>query len=220
MRPERLRLLNEGQVRRVLASGGMLVETAGQWRAYRTHDARKGPAGRTTPLIVNRLRAENAVRVDPERPARLIAGCLAPPRAVSVPPPAGLLLASPLPPPVSLLAELERDCSQGSAEVTRLKAAAQRFRADIHLAGAGSSSSATRPGQSSPAIAITRLAALEAALSLPVFRQLESLIVDNASVAAFARQFGCSEAAGKAAALEALRSLAIAYNLAPRPPRR
>lgn len=29
MRPERLRLLNEGQVRRVLASGGMLVETAG-----------------------------------------------------------------------------------------------------------------------------------------------------------------------------------------------
>ncbi len=217
MSPARLRLFNEGQVRRVLASGGMLVETDGQWRAYRTHDARRGPAGRTTPLIVNRLRAERAVLVDPERPGRLIAGCVTAPPVTSIPPPARLMRTTTWRPPVSLLAELTRELPETSAEVTRLKAAAQRFRADMDIAGA--LPSAARPGQSAVAAAVSRLAALEAGLSLQVFRQLESLIVDVASASAFARQFSFTGPEGRATALAALRSLAAAYDLALKPPR-
>lgn len=56
MSPARLRMLSEPQVRRVLSAGGMLVESGGAWRAYRSHDARHSPAGGVSPLIAGRLR--------------------------------------------------------------------------------------------------------------------------------------------------------------------
>jgi hypothetical protein len=190
MKPARLRLLNEGQVRRVLAAGGMLAETGGQWRAYRTHDARRGPAGRTTPLIVNRLRDENAVRVDPERPGRLIAGSVTAPPVTNVQPPAYIMRASPLRPPGPLIADLAREMRDDPAEWVRLQAAANRFCAEMVLASALPGASSARVGQPSASVAVSRLAALEASLGLSVFRMLESLIMDTAPAAAFARQFG------------------------------
>lgn len=223
MTREHLRSLSEAQVRQVIACGGMLVEVGGEWRAHRSRDARRKAAGRITLLIANRLRSEGAVLPDPEKPGRLIAGraSLRPPPG-PVPLPAQVLQAGPFRKPVSLFAGIVRDAACDQGEMTRLKAAAQRFLADITLAAASPKMSSRQPGRTAradPSAALCRLAALETAIGLSIFRQLECLLVSNASPAAFARESGRAMPEAPAAAMAALRALARAYDLGIKPPR-
>lgn len=223
MTREHLRALSEAQVRRVIACGGMLVETGGQWRAHRSHDARRKAAGSITPLIANRLRSEGAVLPDPEKPGRLIAGRASlPPPPSNLPVPAPLLQTGHFRRPASLFAGIVRDAACDLGEMTRLKAAAQRFLADIALAAANPKMAlrqAPRAPRADPAAALCRLTALEAAIGLRIFRQLESLLVDGASPAVFARETGRTMPEAPAAAIAALRALARAYDLGITPPR-
>lgn len=216
-----LRLLTEPQVRRVLAGGGMLVEAGGQWCAHRDHDARRKAAGRITPLIVNRLKAEGIVFADPARPSRLISDASPlPAERDRVPPPARLLLAGKPHRPVSLFTELAATASVHPGEMTRLKASARRFLADINQAAVRQPPrrAAGQPASTGSQAAMTRLAVLEKEIGLGMVRQLECLLVDAAPSAAFAQRSGCGVAEAPAAALAALRTLARAYDLAIRGP--
>lgn len=214
MRRNGLRQLNEGQVRHVLAAGGMLVETAGQWRAHRNRDARMKPAGWTTQLIASRLQSERAVIADPERPVRLIAASTALlPQQPVMAPPAALLQTGIHRRSDALLAELTRDPAFNAFEMTRLKAAARRFQADINQAAARQSAGPA------PDAAVSRLAVLEKGVGLQTFRRLEALIVDAVSLSGFARHSACREADAPDIALAVLRSLANAYDLTLKPAR-
>ncbi|WP_156950302.1 MULTISPECIES: hypothetical protein [Hyphomonas] len=102
-------------------------------------------------------------------------------------------------------------------ERVRLKAAAQRFLADVRLAAASPELPLRRAGQpasADPEVALGRLAALESAIGLNLFRQLECLLVDGAAEQVFARESGHKVHEAQGAALAALRTLARAYDLA------
>lgn len=216
----RLRALSETQVRRVLAAGGMLVESGGQWRAYRSQDARMSAAGCISPLIAGRLQAEGAVHADLQRPRRFLAvPRLAPPRA-AVPPPARLLEGKRGPKPVSLFDTITADLISKPGELARLRAASQRFLVDMHQASTRPPKlSERRPPGAGPEVALSRLATLEAAIGLDRFRQLESLLVNSDTAKAFAREAGLEEPKAYQAALTALMALIEAYDLAIRAPR-
>lgn len=213
----RVRSLDEAQVRRVLASGGILVEAGGEWRVHRSADARLRAAGRITPLIANRLRSLAVVHPDPDRPGRWLATRpLAAPAPEAVPLPAWLSPARRHVQPVSLLAAILGSPDSDPGERVRLKAAAQRFLADITLAGSAVAPSRMAPGKH-PQAALERLSALEASIGLETFRQLESLIAGRAGASHFAKDYGYgSTETASAGALEALRMLARAYDLARR----
>lgn len=131
MSPARLRMLSEPQVRRVLSAGGMLVESGGAWRAYRSHDARHSPAGGVSPLIAGRLRTEGAVSGHPQKPGRFLASALqAIPHEV-VPPPSGLLEGRISQKPRSLFELIVAGLASNPGELARLKAATGRFLADM-----------------------------------------------------------------------------------------
>lgn len=216
----RLRTLSEAQVRRVLASGGVLVETGGDWLAHRSRDARMRAAGRVTPLIVSRLQSDGVILADPTRPGRFLGGpSAAPPPLPAVPSPLRLLRPGRASAPASLYAGIVGAAAADLGEMTRLKAAAQRFRADISLAAASSRKVgriAGRVAGADPDAALCRLAALEGVIGRSLFRQLESLLIDAASPAVFAREAGLRWQDASAQALEALRTLARAYDLSVR----
>ncbi|PKP80690.1 MAG: hypothetical protein CVT79_13805 [Alphaproteobacteria bacterium HGW-Alphaproteobacteria-18] len=199
----------------------MLVEAGGQWRAHRNHDARRKAAGRITPLIVNRLKAEGIVFADPARPSRLISDP-SPPSAGGnrIPPPARLLEAGRPHRPVSLFTELAVTAAVQPGEMTRLKASARRFLADISQAAARQPSPRMtgQPSRADFQAAMTRLSVLEKEIGLGTVRQLECLLVDAAASAAFAQQSGCAVVEAPAVALAALRTLARAYDLAIKTP--
>lgn len=204
MSDRHLRRLSEAQVRKVLAAGGMLVDAGGYWRAHRSRDARMKAAGQITRLIAERLQNEGAVHPDTERPDRLIAGLsVSPPRQEIIPPPAKLMMSGRCGKQPSLSALLARNPVSDPAETIRLKAAGQRFLADVRLAGCSAD----------PSAALGRLATLEAAIGIGIFRQLESLLVDALSLAGFVREHGLREPEAPATATNALRALARAYDL-------
>lgn len=211
-----LRLLSETQARSVLAAGGVLVKTAGRWRAHRSPDARLRAAGWVSPLITQRLEVEGAVCADPHRPERLIASpSLVPPQREALPRPACLLAPAANRQAASLFVMIAGGPVDASGEMIRLKAAAQRFLADMRLAAAGAQSS-SKSVVANPAAALGRLADLEAIIGLNMFRQLECLLVEASSPAGFARASGLCQAEAPLEAMAALRALARAYDLTPR----
>lgn len=211
----RLRALSETQVRRVLGAGGMLIESGGQWRAYRSQDARLSAAGSLSPLIAGRLQDEGAVHADPQRPWRFLAiERLAPARA-AIPPPARLLEGGRRQKPVSLFDTIMADFISKPADLARLKAASQRFQVDMRQASAAPARPGERrPPGAGPETALSRLTALQAAIGLDRFRQLESLLIHSGTVKAFAREAGLAEAEACKTALSALMALIAAYDLA------
>lgn len=213
----RLRALSETQVRRVLAAGGMLIESGGQWLAYRSQDARLSAAGSLSPLIAGRLQAEGAILADPQKPRRFHALQRLAPARTAIPPPARLLEGAPSQKPVSLLDTIAADLISKPGDLVRLKAASQRFLADMRQASARPARlGERRPPGAGPEKALSRLTALEAAIGLDRFRQLESLLVHSGSAKAFAREAGLAEAEVYKTALSTLMALIEAYNLAVR----
>lgn len=216
----RLRALSETQVRRVLAAGGMLVESGGLWRAYRSQDARLSAAGSLSPLIAGRLKAEGAVRADPQKPRRWLAIQPLAPSGAAIPPPIRLLEGRRGQKPVSLFDTIIADLISKPGELARLRAASQRFLVDMHQASTRLSKlSERRPPGMGPEAALSRLAALEAAIGLEKFRQLENLLVSSASAKTFARETGLEEPRAYKVALAALMALIEAYDLSIKPPR-
>ncbi|MBA4226763.1 MAG: hypothetical protein C0456_09030 [Hyphomonas sp.] len=216
----RLRALSETQVRRVLAAGGMLVESGGQWRAYRCQDARMSAAGCISPLIAGRLKAEGAVHADPQKPRRWLAIQPLAPSGAAIPPPVRLLEGRRGQKPVSLFDTITADLISKPGELARLRAASQRFLVDMHQASTRPSKlGERRPPSMGPEAALSRLAALEAVIGLDRFRQLESLLVRSDTAKAFAREAGLEEPGAYKAALAALMALIEAYDLAIKAPR-
>ncbi|MGE6698076.1 hypothetical protein ACQKH5_10325 [Hyphomonas sp. NPDC076900] len=214
----RLRALSETQVRRVLAAGGMLIESGGQWLAYRSQDARLSAAGSLSPLIAGRLQAEGVVHADPQKPRRFLAIQRRAPAHAAISPPARLLEgARSAQKPVSLFETIMADFISKPGDLARLKAASQRFLADTRQASARPSRPGERrPPGAGPETALSRLTALEAAIGLDRFRQLESLLVHPGTAKAFAREAGLAEAEAYKTALSALMALTEAYDLAVR----
>lgn len=215
MSPARLRMLSEPQVRRVLSAGGMLVESGGAWRAYRSHDARHSPAGGVSPLIAGRLRTEGAVSGHPQKPGRFLASALqAIPHEV-VPPPSGLLEGRISQKPRSLFELIVAGLASNPGELARLKAATGRFLADM-----GQVSRRPPQGASSGLdAALARLSRLEAAIGRDRFRHLESLLVHSATAGTFARDERLSPPEACEVARAALNALVSAYDLALKAPR-
>ena len=222
MSPARLRMLSEPQVRRVLSAGGMLVESGGAWRAYRSHDARHSPAGGVSPLIAGRLRTEGAVSGHPQKPGRFLASALqAIPHEV-VPPPSGLLEGRISQKPRSLFELIVAGLASNPGELARLKAATGRFLADMGQVSRRPPprGSCTPQGASSGLdAALARLSRLEAAIGRDRFRHLESLLVHSATAGTFARDAQLSPPEACEVARAALNALVSAYDLALKAPR-
>lgn len=213
----KLRALSETQVRRVLAAGGMLIESGGQWLAYRSQDARLSAAGSLSPLIAGRLKAEGAVHADPQRPHRLLPLQRFAPARAAIPPPVRLLEGGRGQKPVSLFDTIAADLISKPGDLARLKAASQRFLTDMRQASARSGRPGDRrPAGTGPEAALSRLTGLQATIGLDRFRQLESLLVHSGTARAFAREAGLAEAEAYKAALSALTALIEAYDLAVR----
>lgn len=213
----RLRVLSETQVRRVLAAGGMLIESGGQWLAYRSQDARLSAAGSLSPLIAGRLQAEGAVHANPRKPGRFLANQQRAPARAAISPPARLLEGGRGQKPVSLFDTIAADLISKPGDLARLKAASQRFLADMRQASARPARlGERRPLGAEPEKALSRLTALEAAIGPDRFRQLESLLVHSGTAKVFAREAGLAEAEAYKTALSALMALIEAYNLAVR----
>lgn len=212
----RLRILSEAQVCRVLAAGGMLVESGGQWRAYRGQDARLSPAGCISPLIAERLQSEGALRGDPQKPRRFLASRLKATSPAASPPPSRLLETGRSKPPPALIDAIMADCFSKPGDLARLRAATQRFLGDIRLVSAPLSSRADQ-GRGARA-ARSRLATLENDIGLKTFRQLEQLLVNPGSAKAFARELALQEAEAYTVAVSALGVLVEAYDLAIKAP--
>lgn len=208
----RLRILSETQVCRVLAAGGMLVESGGRWRAYRGQDARLSPAGCISPLIAERLQSEGVLRGDPQKPRRFLASR---PNAVSPaasPPPSRLLETRQSKQPPALIDAIMADRFSKPGDLARIRAATQRFLGDIQAVSAPLS---LRVGQGRGAHAArSRLATLENVIGLKTFRQLEQLLVSRGSAKAFARELALQEAEAYTVASSALGALVKAYDLA------
>lgn len=215
MSPARLRMLSEPQLRRVMAAGGMLVESGGQWRAYRSQDARHSAAGGVSPLVAARLRSEGVVTPHPQKPGRFLASALqAAPRGI-LQPPAGLVQGRPSQKPRSLAGLITAALASEPGELSRLKAATGRFLADMGQVS-------RRPPQAASGgldAALARLGRLEAAIGRYQFRHLEYLLAHSATAAAFARDTGLSASEANEAARAALEALVKAYDLAIRPQR-
>lgn len=222
MSPARLRMLSEPQLRRVLVAGGMLVESGGQWRAYRSQDARHSAAGGVSPLVAARLRSEGVVTPHPQKPGRFLASALqAAPRGI-LPPPAGLLQGRPSHKPRSLAGLITAALASEPSELSRLKAATGRFLADMGQVSRRPLPRGSRAPQAASGgldAALARLGRLEAAIGRDQFRHLEYLLAHSATAAAFARDTGLSASEANEAARAALEALVKAYDLAIRPQR-
>lgn len=221
MSPARLRMLSEPQVRRVLAAGGMLVESGGAWRAYRSQDARHSPAGGVSPLIAGRLRTEGAVSVHPQKPDRFLASA---PQVVPhdvIPPTSGLLEGRVFQKPRSLFELIVAGLASNPGEVARLKAATGRFLADMGQVSRRPPQRGSRPPHgacSGLGAALARLGRLEAAIGRDRFRHLESLLVHSATASTFARDERLSPPEAYEVARAALNALVSAYDLAIKAP--
>ncbi|MBY9065292.1 hypothetical protein K1X12_00185 [Hyphomonas sp. WL0036] len=197
------RSLSEDQVCRLLASGGTLVFAGGEWRAYRTQDARRRPAGIVSPLISRRLLAEAIAVEAPGDAARLIANAA---RLKRINRPAGPLpsrFLSPAEPrkPVSLLAQMLERPTTALPDATRLKTAARWFAADVQ-----------------PCAASAKLERLEGALGPAQLRLLEALLCQQLALQSLAICVGCPEGETEALCLAALRQLAAFYGLTSKQP--
>lgn len=205
-----LRSLNETQARRVLAAGGVLVPGEGPWRLFRNGDTRRGPAGTVSLLIARRLMQEGLIWPDPGAPGRFIASLkLDRPSLNARAMTAECLFAQRPAKHASLYARLIAGGGIERGERLHMKVAAGRFLSDVRHTEKG--------GASSAEAALGRLEALRAGLGTPVFRQLEALLVEEASERSFERLLGdLKQLDGRAAesvAISALRALAQAYDL-------
>lgn len=228
-RPRRIRFLSEARAARILAAGGMVVETGGVHRVYRNADRRAGAIGSLAPHIVQRLEGLGLIALQSARPPRRVWTGPAPglpdlPRAIA--PPVSLMLLTRRGARESLLVRVLRLQTDRFLRV-RLWSAAQRFSGDVERAatpapmtmrwdGLPVTGQRAAPGNgghgTGAASALARLAALEAALGTPAMRHLEALLVQQLGPAAFARAFDLSTDETERCAAKRLAALADAYD--------
>ena len=197
------RILSGWRVRRLIASGGMIVRDGAAFRIHLQADERSCRCGRVPAHVVARLKAEAALipfRADPDRLVQPGLPKLPVLKPLPVQPDPGVWHRAPR----SVLEQLVDQDSQG----VRLRAAAGRFLADYHLAASPGRLRTDTPA--SLAAARVRLEQVEAKLGSVRVEMIEMLVLDKFSVVALRHVTG----AEPAVALAALTRLAVVHGLA------
>ncbi|MFN7054262.1 hypothetical protein [Hyphomonas sp.] len=229
------RILAGPEIDRLLAAGGMLAETEAGWLAYRRRDGRTRAAGSVPLRIVERLQDEG-VLTELKHPGGRWASraALAAEQALPAPPAHLTFLTAPRPRRVALILTLLTDPKLAPAEAARLKAAGQRFLADLEQAatpqrvtmrwdglplGVGAPAGGGGPVQPAASAALGRLEAVQRSIGRAMFRRAEALLAERATRRSFAELCGCAVKEVSGAGLDCLRQLARAYALDVRVPR-
>lgn len=208
MSARRPRQFGETQLCRLLEAGGMLVSEGGLWAAYRRRDARSRIVGVAAAPTVERLLDAGRAQPLDGAPDRLVA---APPAIVPVPRICApsrrrLLRARPL------IARLLSHPQLLPGEAVRFSAAAGRFRADMQQAAS------REAGRAGGAAACRRLREIERQIGAEMVRDLEMLLIEQASAAGFSIRRGCPVEEAEPRGLTCLHSLAEAFDLVPAEP--
>lgn len=230
-----LRPLSETEVHRLLRGGGMLVQAGALWQAYRRRDARCRPAGCVPPRIAARLKADGTIAEMRDVPGRWTGTAAARAEPALPGPPAHLLaMAAERPKRVPLALALLTDAGLTPLEASRLKAAGQRFLADLEQAATPQRITMRWDGmpmaktprfgglglmQDEAAAALSRLRAVEQSIGVDGFRRAEALLADRASRRSFALLCDCPVKQAGAVGLGCLRALVKAYALDVKAPR-
>jgi len=197
------RILSGWRVRRLVASGGMIVRDGAAFRIHLQADERSCRCGRVPAHVVARLKAEAALipfRGDPDRLVQPGLPKLPVLKPLPVQPDPGVWHRTPR----SVLDQLVDQDSQG----VRLRAAAGRFLADYHLAASPGRLRTDTPA--ALAAARARLEQVEENLGRVRVEMIEMLVLDKFSAVALRHVTG----AEPAVALQALTRLAVVYGLA------
>ncbi|MFN4024039.1 MAG: hypothetical protein ACK4MQ_04350 [Hyphomonas sp.] len=204
MSARRPRQFGETQLCRLLEAGGMLVSDGGLWAAYRRQDARSRIVGVAAAPTVERLLDAGRARPLDGAPDRLVAV-----RAAIVPVPRICETGRRQPRARPLMTQLLSHPQLLPGEAIRFGAAAGRFRADMQQAAS------REAGRAGGAAACRRLREIERRIGAEMVRDLEMLLIEQASAAGFAIRRGCPIEEAEPRGLTCLHRLAEAFDLVP-----
>ncbi len=230
MQKRRFPLFSEERLVRVMRKGGMLIQSGGCWRVYRSKDKRCACVGHVLPTLAERMQGEGAIAPCSKKPERYVWTGSANEDDKSwrmIPRPQIDAPMRQKRPRRSLL-KRALEAEENPAAHVRLAAAANRYIGDVELAAKpqsltmnwenvrvdGGPVAGGRGGFGGRAgAAQIRLSKLTAVLGKQKLTMLDMMLLQGASCAALSRHLDVSTEEAARLAHLALSSLAAAYDL-------
>lgn len=230
MQKRRFPLFSEERLARVMRKGGMLVNSGGCWRVYRSKDKRSACVGHVLPTLAERMQGEGMIEPSSKRPDRYVwsgnaneidkSWCIIPRPQIDAPMRQNR--------PRRSLLKRALEVEENPAAHVRLAAAANRYIGDVELAAKpqsltmnwdnvrvdGGPASGSKGGfNGHSGAAQIRLSKLLAVLGKQKLAILDMMLLEGASCAALSRDLDVTTEEAARQAHLTLSSLAAAYDL-------